>query len=173
MTYLFYFISSFIIALFQTVILVNAPFIHHVYDIILVLIIYVGLFRPVTEGIAVVFIIGIFMDGLSGSPFWVYTTTYFWLLIVVKWLIQYLNAGSIILLPFTMLIGILLENSIFLMVSKGLDLPSGLSVSDIQKIVSQIIWGTLTGPPVIMLVKKMHERTGASAPQGDRSEKKK
>ncbi|MBU0995702.1 MAG: hypothetical protein KJ737_24675 [Proteobacteria bacterium] len=173
MTYLFYFIISFIIVVFQTVILVNSPFIRHVYDIILVLIIYVGLFRPVSEGVAVVFIVGVFMDGLSGSPFWAHTTTYFWLLIIVKWLIQFLNAGSMILLPFTVLIGILLENSIFLMVSKGIALPSGLLVSDIHKIFSQIIWGTITGPPAIILVKKMHERTGIPVLPGDRSEKKK
>lgn len=172
MTYVFYFIISFSILLVQTVILANPSFVRHAYDIMLILIVYSGLFRPAAEGLSLVFLTGVFMDGLSGGSFWTHTTSYFWFLLILKWMIQFLNAGSIILLPFTILIGILFENAIFVLASKGSDLSAGLSADTIQNIFSQITWGITTGPPAVLLIKKIHELFGASVWSGDRSQKK-
>lgn len=171
MAYFFYIIISFFILLAQTVIL-SSPFcIRHSYDLMLVLILYVGLFRPLSEGLLMVLLMGVFMDGLSGGTFWTYTTTYFWFLVIIKWLIQFLNAGSVILLPFTILLGIIFENIIFLLSSVGVDPSSGISPEAIQKISAQSLWGIVTGPVALLVIKKIHEIMGAAIWSGDRSKR--
>lgn len=173
MSYIFYVIIGLGFTLFQTVVAPNMPVSWQMYDIVLVMIIYIGLFRPVAEGGGSVLVLGVLMDGLAGSPFWTYTTTYFWLLIIVKWLIQFLNAGSVLLFMFAMCMGIVLENSILMFTAKGRVIFSGLSIGEFQVLMSQVIWGAITGPLFIIFMKKIHNRIGIGGAPQDQSEKKK
>lgn len=173
MSYIFYVIIGLGFTLFQTVMAPNMPVAWQMYDIVLVMIIYIGLFRPAAEGIGAVVVLGMLMDGLAGSPFWTYTTTYFWLLVIVKWLIQFLNAGSVLLFMFAMCMGIVLENSILMFTAKGVVIFSGLSIAELRVFISQVIWGAITGPLFIICMKKIHNRIGVGNAPQDRSEKKK
>ena len=171
MAYVFYIIISLVMLIFQTVILSIPLFIHASYDLMLILILYVGLFRPLSEGMAIGLLMGIFMDALSGGTFWTYTTTYFWFLVILKWMIQFLNAGSVILLPFTILLGIIFENMIFLLSSVGMDVSSWISSDTIQIICSQTVWGVVTGPAILLFIKKVHEDMGVAVWSGERSKR--
>jgi hypothetical protein len=156
-TYFFYLILSFIFLLFQTVVFANIPILNHFYDLFLIIILYVGLFRPVSEGLSVVLFLGLFIDGISGSPFWVYTTTYIWLLVILKWLIQYFDARSIILPPFAIIVGVLIENSFFIIVSTGFDIDTRFLLNSINILVPQLVWALFTGPFLIVFLKNAHE----------------
>ncbi len=172
MIYFFYLILSFMITLLQTVILTNIPLFNHFYDLFLVIVLYIGLFRPISEGLPIVLILGLFVDGISGSPFWVYTTTYLWFLIIVKWVIQYFDAGSTIILPFAIAAGVLLENSFFIVVATGFTHSARLSSNIINIVIPQIIWAVFTGPFIMIVFKTLHEKMGQSALSGEQPDEK-
>ena len=167
MTYFFYFIISFVLLIFQTVVLNHIPFFKNFYDLFLILILYIGLFRPVAEGVPVVFFLGLFVDGISGSPFWVYTTSYIWLLVLIKWLIQYFDAKSIILLPFAILAGVVLENCFFIIVSSGFDIDARFTLNSVDILIPQFVWAVFSGPVFIVFLKRIHDKIGRDALSGE------
>ena len=168
MNYFFYVISSFVLLIIQTVILADLHLFHYSYDFLLVLVLYLGLFRPISEGLPMSVFLGIFMDGISGGPFWVYTTTYVWYFIFMRWLIQYLHAGSMVLLPFALSIGVFLENLFLMIVFTG---GSGepISIKSMHIIAYQMIWAFFTGPIWMFLLKKIHKKVLVYSSAGDQS----
>ena len=104
----------------QTTIL---PFFFHItgsYDTIIIFILYLGLYRSLWEGIPILLLVGILMDCLSGGSFGIYTTTYIWLYAAIRATIQFLHVKSLIVLPVTIVTGVLLENLVvFLTVLMG------------------------------------------------------
>jgi rod shape-determining protein MreD len=83
------------------------------FDMLLPLVIYLSVFRPVPESIPLVFFFGIIMDCLSGSPFGLYIITYLWLLFGVRGSMRFLDAGSYFLFPLILMLGMVIEHSIF------------------------------------------------------------
>jgi len=84
------------------------------YDLLIPFVVYLGLFRPLKEGLPVVFFLGLTMDTLSGGAFGIYSTTYFWLYACIAWLIGILHFKNNLLLPFIVVVGVLMENLVFL-----------------------------------------------------------
>jgi hypothetical protein len=82
-------------------------------DLLLPLIIYVSVFRPVVESISLMLIFGLVMDSLSGSPFGLYIITYVWLLLGVRGSVRLLDAGSYFLFPLILSSGVIFENLLF------------------------------------------------------------
>lgn len=156
MVYLFYSAISLTLIIFQSTILSNFLFFDKLYDLLIPFILYLSLFRPFSEGILVSVFIGFVMDSISGGPFGLYITSYFWVFIGVRWVIQYLHAGSFVLLTFAVGIGVLVENIIFIstvaVIAPDWEFPKTV----VTNLISQMLLAVFTGPFIISFFKQMH-----------------
>jgi rod shape-determining protein MreD len=158
MIYVFHTCLSLVLIVFQTAILPTIPGFRVFYDLLTIHVFYLGLFRPMRESLPVLFVLGFAMDNLSGAPFGLYTTTYFWLFVGVKWITRFLNVRNLILLPILIGISALIQNLIFLgtMTSAG-NLPR--FHFDLIKIGGmQILWAVTTGPMLLLMFDAMQRQ---------------
>lgn len=127
-----------------------------VYDLTIPIVVYLGLFRPLREGAAIVFALGLVMEGLSGGPFGIYMTAYYWMFIMLKWLISLFNFQSTLLTPFVVGAGVALENAVVLfMMSVGGSDPSAIA-GVFRHMVIQVLWALPTGPFILMAIGTLH-----------------
>lgn len=157
MTFLVYIIISICLVLCQTAVF---PFFfnaHTSYDLMLVFILYLGFYRPLFEGIPMLFFLGFLMDCLSGSPFGVYTTTYVWLFVAVRATIQYLHVDSRIVFPVAMLSGVLLENIVIMQAIFMGRWSWNVGRIPVNLVIRQLIWAVFTGPVLFAMIKSFHE----------------
>ncbi|MDL1968468.1 MAG: hypothetical protein LWW97_07940 [Deltaproteobacteria bacterium] len=156
MTYCFYICVCLCLVIFQTTIMPHISLFNNFYDLLIPFIIYLGLFRHAREGILFVLVLGFLMDNLSGGTFGLYLTTYFWLFIVVKLVIEYLYARNNILLLFIVAAGVLMENIIFIasVFMSGSD--SLFLAITIRSVIFQILWAGCTGFFFITFLNYIH-----------------
>jgi cell shape-determining protein MreD len=112
------------------------------FDMLLPLVIYLSVFRPVAESLALVAFFGIIMDCLSGSPFGLYVITYIWLLIGVRGSMRFLDAGSYFLFPLIMMLGMVFEYFLF---------AFSTSRSPSAGILVTALWAIVAAPFFLML----------------------
>jgi cell shape-determining protein MreD len=127
------------------------------YDLLIPFIAYLGLSRPVREGLLFVCFLGFIMDNLSGSPFGLYLTSYFWLFIGVKGITQLLQVGRrVFVITLIVATGVLVENLVFLG-SFAIFSPEQPIAGDAVKIVAaQLLWALLTGFLFLIVFRNTH-----------------
>ena len=157
MTYFLYLWVCFFLITLQTTILPSLPDFATFYDLLTLFVLYLGLYRPFKESLPVIFLLGFTMDNLSGAPFGLYVTVYFWLFVGVWWVTKFLRLRNVVLLPALVATAVLIENIIFLI---ALTFKSGwpLFYSDILKTgLFQIIWAVATGPIFLIMLQRVHQ----------------
>jgi rod shape-determining protein MreD len=149
-----------VLALFvlQTTIMAGVPFLQGFYDLAVPFALYCGLYRPLREGLVTIILVGLLMDGLSGSPFALYLTIYCWLFLVARAATLMLHVGHFALLPLMVLVAVLIENAVLvvflLMSAPGAPLPAALG----KQVMTQLAWALLSGAPLVVAFKKLQER---------------
>ena len=150
MNYCFYVGVCLFLILLQTTILPFIPLLQSIYDLLIPFVIYLGLYRPIREGLIFVFILGFPMDNLSGSPFGLYLTTYCWLFIGVKWITTLFQVGNRVLISVVVAAGVLVGNAIFIS-SFTIEPDTRLPENAIQTVFIQFLWALVTGPLMLMI----------------------
>lgn len=160
MTSLFYIIVSLCLIIFQTIIRPGINALDGFYDLLAPFVIYLTLFRPLRESFPVVVCLGAVMDTISGGPFGLYTTTYLWLFLGIRWLVKFLRVGNTLLLPIVIMLGVLVENLVFLGSFILTEPASGSQVPEgAFRIVSeQVIWAMFTGVFLLGLIHILRTR---------------
>ena len=159
-TYIIYTCVCIFFIILKTAVLTNFTVFGNFYDILLPVVLYLGLFRPVTEGLPLVLFCGFCMDSLTGGPFGIYISMYFWLFIAAKGLIQFFHAQSILIKPFIVFIGVIVENLMFLTLLTIFDGGNVLPESFVQSAISQSVWAAITGPFFFLLFDYFHTKFG-------------
>lgn len=158
MNYGFYIIISLTLIIMDTALLPSMPFSTMFYDLLIPFVVYLGLFRPLKESVAVVFVLGMVVDGLSSGPFGLFLTTYIWLFFGVKWIVTFLHAHSTLILPFVVALGVLFENAVFLAVV-GILMPTAQFPLDTHKtVLVQFVLAVFTGPVLLLLIEGGHKK---------------
>ena len=157
MSYCFNIGICLILVILQTTVMPYLTMLDRFYDLLIPFIAYLGLSRPVREGLLFVCFLGFIMDNLSGSPFGLYLTSYFWLFIGVKCITQMLQVGKrVFIITVIVAVGVLVENLIFLG-SFAIFSPEQRIAGDAVKIVAvQILWALLTGFLFLILFINTH-----------------
>ncbi|MFH1976402.1 MAG: hypothetical protein ABIJ52_12715 [Pseudomonadota bacterium] len=156
MNYLLYIFSCLVPILIQTTVIHDLPLFNGFYDLLIVVVIFLGLYRNLRESIPVILFAGFIMDNLFNGPFGLYLTVYLWLYACIRWCSVYFNVRSILFLAFIVPAGVLFENIIFLG-SFAMFNSGSFHYSDIYSVVAeQIIWALITGSVCIMLLKFTH-----------------
>lgn len=157
MSYIFHIVIGMVVIVIQTTLVQHTGLLLGLYDLILVQIIYLGLYRPTREGLIIVFIFGVVMDGLTGGTYGLYLTTYIWLFAGIRWALTFFRLSNTLITPFVVVFGVLLENLVHLIgtVSLSSSLMFQLSAS-FGILIFQIIWVLFTGPLFLLLLKKAY-----------------
>ena len=156
MTYFLYIWICFIFITLQTAILPSLPDFATFYDLLTLFVLYLGMYRPFRESLPVIFLLGFTMDNLSGAPFGLYITIYFWLFVGVWWITKFLRLRNVVLLPALVGAAVLIENLIFL---TAVTFTGGWPVyyADILKTgIVQIVLAIVTGPVFLVMLQRIH-----------------
>jgi len=157
MSYCFNIGICLVLVILQTTVMPYLSMLDRFYDLLIPFIVYLSLSRPVREGLLFVCFLGFIMDNLSGSPFGLYLTSYFWLFIGVKGITQLLQVGKrVAIITVIVAAGVLAENLIFLG-SFAIFSPEHQLADDAVKIVAvQILWALLTGSVFLIIFRNTH-----------------
>ena len=157
MTYGFFFCISIGLIVFQTCIIPVLPLLINFYDLMVPLIAYLCTTRSMRESLPIILIVGLIMDQLSGSPFMLHVTAYFWLYLSLRWTTKVLQVGNRLRLPFIVSFGVLVENFIFMiniaLVEPGMRFPAVAA----RIAAVQFIWALFTGPLFLVFFEQTHK----------------
>lgn len=152
MTILFYILVSLCLVVIKTALIPGIPFLAKFYDLLIPIIIYLGLFRSLREGIPIVLFFGLIMDSLCGGPMGLYFTTYIWLYVGVRWLGQFLQAGHLFLFAVAVACGVAFE-VIVLMGYMLILAPNAILPIDAAKtVILQLVWAFVTAPMIMLII---------------------
>lgn len=158
MTHLLNLVLSLLLLILQTALLPHFSLFSGLYDLCLLFVIYYGLLRSRQESIVVVLFLGLGMDGVTGGPYGLYLTSYFWLWVGIQMMVRYIHAGNRLMHPFILALAILLQNLLHLglivLLQPRLTLPEG----QLRTVGIQMLWGLLTAPPLIAVLYRTHKR---------------
>ncbi len=143
------FLGLFLI-IFQATVLADLPV--HFYDLVAPFMVYLGVFRRPREAIVLVIFCGLIMDGLSGGVFGVHLTVYIWIYAGVRWAIQFLHVGNVILMPLLVSGGIAFQSLVEAFAAVVLASPTWPTAFVFSVVSTQIMWGIITGPVLMFLL---------------------
>jgi len=152
MTILFYILVSLCLVLIKTTLIPGLPLFDKFYDLLLPIIIYLSFFRSRVEGIPIVLFFGLIMDSLCGGPMGLYMMIYIWLYAGMRWLAQFLQTGSLLLLALAVAIGVVFEITILLGYMAFLAPRASIPVDAGETVVLQIMWALITGPMIMVII---------------------
>jgi rod shape-determining protein MreD len=156
MSYFFNISVCLFLVILQTTVMPTLPLLDSFYDLLIPVIVFLGLSRPVRESLPFVFFLGFIMDNLSGSPFGLYLTSYFWLFIAVKGVTQLLQVGNrLLIITLIVAAGVLIENLIFLGTLTILGPDQQLAGNAAKTVTIQILWAIWTGAIFLMVLRNL------------------
>jgi len=127
-----------------------------VYDLIVTFVIYLGIFCSVRESISVIFWVGFIMDYISGTPFGMYISTYFWILVFIRWITNYIQITNWVLFSIVIAVGILFENFICYVSLEILGVGVKFSKEAVTFVCYQIIGAIFTGPFLLLFYRYLY-----------------
>jgi rod shape-determining protein MreD len=162
MIYFFNISACLFLVILQTTIMPYLPLLDKFYDLLIPFIVHLSLSRPVRESLPFVLFLGFIMDNLSGGPFGLYMTTYFWLYVGVKGITTFIQVGNRLLI-ITLIVagGVLFENLILLGAFAVLG-PRQQFAGDVLEIVTaQVLWAIFTGFLFLLFFRNSQSWLGA------------
>ena len=162
MSYLFNISACLFLLILQTAVFPILPLLTGFYDLMIPFVVYLGLARAVRQSLPFVFILGFIMDNLSGSPFGLYLTTYFWLFVGVKGITKLLQVGDrLFIIMLLVAAGVLVENLIFLGTLTILVPDQQLAAGAAKTVTIQVLWAIWTGPIFLVVLRNIQNRLDA------------
>ena len=158
MRYCFCIGTCLLLLIVQTTVLSYSNTIGGIYDLLIPFVIFLSICLPVRECLPFILFLGFIVDNLSGSPFGLYLTFYFWLFVGMRWIIKYLRAGNKLFLSLVVVVAVLIENFL-VMGTFAVFGPSGqLPAEAIKNIVLQTVWALVTGPLFLLSLLAISKR---------------
>ena len=127
------------------------------YDLFTPFVIYLGVYRPLREAIPALVLAGLAMDSLSGGVFGVHLTVYWWMYAGVRWAVQFLHVGNVILLPMLVTVGVAFESLVAAFSAVVLASAAWPAESILPVFFLQVLWGAVTGPFLVLIFIRGHK----------------
>jgi rod shape-determining protein MreD len=138
------------------------PLLDKFYDLLIPFIVYLSLSRLVRESLPFVLFLGFIMDNLSGGPFGLYLTTYFWLYVGVKGITAFIQVGNrLLIITFIVASGVLFENLILLGAFAILGSRQQFAGGALEIVAVQVLWAVFTGSLLLLFFRNAQSRLGA------------
>ena len=156
MTYLLHALMGLILIVFQTAVRPQIGFLEGIYDVLIAYILFVGLFRPLKEALALVLVCGFVMDSLSGGPFGLFLTTYFWVVLITRQTTRFLHPDNLVLRFFIVAFGVIVQNGVYMGLAVVLE-DLALAPAPIkQTATTQLLWALGTGFILVTVFRQCH-----------------
>jgi len=156
MKYFFYVFTCLVLVLIQMTVIHHFRVLSGFYDLFLLIVIFLGLYRNLRESIPVILFLGIIMDNLYNGPFGLYMTVYLWLYATIRWSSVYFHIKNKLFMVFAVASGVLIENLIFIgsfvMFNPDSQFPGNIPKNTLV----QILWAFLTGPFFLMVINRAY-----------------
>jgi hypothetical protein len=150
MTFCFYLLVGILLILLQTTLLPALSVAGVFYDLLTPVVIHIGVYRPLREGVPLILLLGFGMDGLSGGPPGLYISLYVWLYLAIRYLRQFLNVGNLLLLSLVSVTGVGLESMAFFGLI-GLRSPIGqIWLVAVHTVLRQMAFAACTAPVILL-----------------------
>ena len=146
-----YTLVSILLILVQTAFLPQIPM-RPLFDLLVVQVVFTALSLPGVKGGVVILMTGVLADGLSGSPFGLYITSYFWLFFSIQIAIQILHVYSRSLIYLAILAGIFIENFVALLTLSVSGANTDTLLWAVERGGVQLLWGGILGPCVYTIL---------------------
>lgn len=121
------------------------------FDLVVPFMIYLGLYRPMQDGLLLAIICGFLMDGLSGGPWGSYLVTYIWLVVGVRGVANFLRVNNLLLRLLIVPAAIAMENVIGIGAAFLLQKEIFNFVRILPGLFFQMLWATISGPVLLWL----------------------
>ena len=156
MNYLFNLLVCLAVIVLQTAILPLIPLLDRFYDLILPFILFLSLYRPVSESVVSLVAAGYLMDAMSGGPLGLYVSAYLWIYLALIWLVRYLHLYDSILLPVVVAGIAVMQHLIFLAASSLGSRPIELDGAVLKTIALQSGLALVTGPFILFFYRTVY-----------------
>ena len=143
------------LVIFQTTIYYAIPALNHFVDLLIIFVIYAGLFLPFIESIVLILVLGALMDSITGGLFGLYLSIYFWIIIGLRPFVTLLNLKNVHTLRLLLAIAIGFENLMLYVGTVALKREIVFSSESIRGMVYQLFWTLAIGPFLIRLLNIM------------------
>ena len=162
MNYFFNISACLFLVILQTTIIPYLPLLDKFYDLLIPFIVYLGLSRPIRESLPFVLFLGFIMDNLSGGPFGLYLTTYFWLFVGVKGVTTFIQVGNrLLIITLIVASGVLFENLISLGAFAVLGSRQQFAGDALEIVAVQVLWAIFTGSLFLLFFRNVQSQLGA------------
>ncbi|VEN73583.1 conserved membrane hypothetical protein [Candidatus Desulfarcum epimagneticum] len=121
-------------------------------------VIYLGIFRPFGESLFGVLFAGFMMDALTGGPFGLYMTAYFWIFLGIRRLMAFVDIKDFFLKPVVISAGVFAQNVIFFFPVAMASPGSGFLSRAAGSAAEQIFWAVCAGPFLMVLIENAYRR---------------
>ena len=169
MRYGFYIGVCLFLIIVQTTLLTYFKIFDGMYDLLIPFVIFISICLPLRESLPFILILGLIMDNISGSPFGLYLTFYFWLFVGVRWILKFLRASNKFFLSLVVVVAVLIQNGLIIgaigLAGPGWQLPANA----LKNITLQFFWALISGPLflfcLLAISKRFSIQLNGTAPQ--------
>ncbi len=161
MTYVFYCVVCLLMVLVKTTLVPGQVVFETFYDLLIPFIVYLGLNRRRREGIPLALFFGLVMDSLSGGAPGLYVSIYFWIIMAMGGLSQYLHAGNWVFTSLAIGSAVAFEIVVLLFYVAAANPDMGIPSNASQIAFIQIAWAMLTGPLLMYFIGAVQRRIDA------------
>lgn len=158
MTYILHAILGLVLIVFQTTIRPQIVTLTGIYDVLIAYVLFLGLFRPLKESLAMILVFGFVMDSLSGGPFGLFLTTYFWLVLISRQVTRFLHPDNRVLRFFCVSFGVIVQNGIYVAMTMVREDLAFAPAPIKQAAATQLFWALATGFILVTVFRHCHRK---------------
>lgn len=155
MRYGLYGFGALLMILLQTTLLPRWPLFDRCFDLLVPLIVYLGLYRPLREGLPAVILLGFVQDAITGGAFGLYLTGYFWIFLSVVWVITFLRVTNTLLILLVVPASVALQNLIFFGTVALAGVHGQMPVQALRTTTVQLGWALVIGPLFLTVMDRL------------------
>lgn len=156
MKYFFYTFICLVLILIQTTVIHYFHVLSGFYDLFIIIVTYLALYRNVRESVPVILFFGIIMDNLYNGPFGLYMTVYLWLYATIRWSSVYFHVRNKLFMVFAVASGVLFENLVFISSFALFNTDSQFPGNIPGNTFGQILWTFPTGSFFLMFINRAY-----------------
>lgn len=155
--FIFFFFSSLILVIAQTVIIPNFSWFSLSFDLMIINVLYLCLFSQHYGVPFCIVIIGCVMDSLSGGPFFLHTTAYLCIYLIVFFLRRLVFQRSAVFVFIVSLASVSIYQGLVMFSVFLLQGHNAIAATDYRLCIGQIIWAAVGIPLGVWIIKTVHQ----------------
>lgn len=157
MDLIFFFFFTLFLVIIQTVVIPGFAWFSHCFDLMIINVLYLSLFSPRYWVPFCLMIIGSIMDSLSGGPFFLHTTAYLCIYLIIFFLRRLVFQRSAIFVFIVSLVSACIYQGLVLFSIFLLHGYNAIGATDYRLCIGQVIWAAVGIPMGVWFLKILHQ----------------